>query len=202
MRRLLTTVLALAFVAAAGASHAQTVDLSWDNCTPIVTNKDTALPGGPLSFFASVLGQTTPHQAYQVWWLVGDANAQLPDAWRFDAAGCNGGFITYNDQPPTLMAKSCPPFVPAATQKVKIDAFQLAPPALGYATTAGNGSLSVSYPAGVLAPNPATPKLTASLMRWPPRVSTCTGCCDSSRRRRRTRPRGTDHTRRTRRPSG
>ena len=156
MRRLLTTLIVLGFLGAAGASHAQTVDISWDNCTPLVTTKNIGAAAGAQTFYASVVGQTTPHQAYQVWWLVGDANAQLPDSWRFDSAGCNGGFFSYLAQPPVALAKSCPGFVPAATQQFTIPVFQLSPPPLGYATTAGNGFLAVSYPTGMLTPNPAT----------------------------------------------
>jgi hypothetical protein len=131
----------------AGVSHAQVVmDLSWDACSPIVVNKVPT--AGPQTFFASAIGATVAHKAYQVWWVVGDANQTLPDAWRFDAAGCNGGFYTFTSQPPTLLAKACPGFVPLATQQFTIPLFQLAPAPLGYATTLGNGFLAVSYPNG------------------------------------------------------
>jgi hypothetical protein len=177
-------VIALGFLGAAGTSHAQTADISWDACFPIVTNKTIGAAAGPVTFFASAIGQSVPHQAYQVWWLVGDANRTLPDAWRFDSGGCNGGFFSYAAQPPVAMSKACPGFVPAATQQFTIPVFQLAPPPLGYATTTGNGFLAVSYPAGVLAPNPATRYhlagfthdfTFASVGPTPPDLSTCGG---------------------------
>jgi hypothetical protein len=156
MRRLFTTVFALAALGAAGISHAQTADISWDNCFPLVVNKDIGAAAGPVTFYASVVGQSVPHQAYQVWLLIGDANQTLPDAWRFDSGGCNAGFFNYAAQPPVALAKSCPGFVPQATQAFPVGIFQLAPPGLGYATTTGNGFIANAYPAGVPSPNPAT----------------------------------------------
>lgn len=154
MRRLLTTLVVLASLGLAGSSHAQvTMDLSWDNCAPVVVDKVPT--AGPTTFYASAIGQTVAHKAYQVWWLVGDANKTLPDAWRFDAAGCNGGFYTFSAQPPTALSKTCPGFVPIATQQFTIPLFQLSPAGLGYPTTLGNGFLAVSYPSGSTNANPA-----------------------------------------------
>jgi hypothetical protein len=130
------------------------LQLSWDQCAPLVLNKNSA--AGPNVLYASVQGHATEHQAYQVWLLLGDANHQLPDAWRFDAAGCNGGFFSFSAQPPVALAKTCPGFVPAVTQQFTIPVFQLAPPGLGYLTTLGNAFLAVSYPSGSSNADPGT----------------------------------------------
>jgi hypothetical protein len=158
-RFLLSAALLLGF---AGISHAQvtpvpeaggTMQLSWDNCAPLVQNKN--MLAGANVLFASVTNHSLPHQAYQVWLLIGDSNRQLPDAWRFDAAGCNGGFFSFAAQPPVALSKTCPGFVPAATQQFTIPVYQMAPPGLGYATTLGNAFLAVSYPTGSNNINPA-----------------------------------------------
>ena len=150
-RFLLSAALLLGF---AGISYAQvtpvpeaggTMRLSWDSCNAL-SNKDSF--NGANTLYASVTNHTTPHQAYQVWLLLGDSNKQLPDAWRFDAAGCNGGFFQFLAQPPVALAKACPGFVPTATQQFTIPVYQFAPPGLGYATTLGNAFLAVSYPTG------------------------------------------------------
>ena len=184
MTRISTAWFVATALAFATTAEAQTVDLSWDQCIPIQTDKLAPNPGGPVKFHASVIGQAAGHQAYQVWWIVGDSNNQIPDAWRFDAAGCNGGFFTFSSQPPSALAKSCPPFVPAATQQFTIPVFQLAPPPLGYPVTMGNGFLAVSYPATVQNPNAATRYHLASFLldftfgtvgQTPPDLSSCGG---------------------------
>jgi hypothetical protein len=149
-RFLLSAVLLLGF---AGVSFAQVpeipenggnMNLQWDTCVlPVVQNKNSS--AGANVAYATVTGHALPHQAYAVWLLVGDSNRELPDSWRFDSAGCNGGFAGAAHQPPVALAKSCPGFVPANVQTVTIPAYQLAPAGLGYATTLGNPSLSVSY---------------------------------------------------------
>jgi hypothetical protein len=150
---LLTAAVAFASLA---ASHvrAQTIDLSWNGCSPIVADVVPAA-GATLTAYASVTGQSQPHKAYEVWWVVGDVENRIPDAWRFDAGGCNAGSYTFTTQPSAALAKSCPPLVPAATQQFTAPLYQLAPAGLGFATTLGNGFLIVAYPTGSTATNPA-----------------------------------------------
>ena len=54
-------------------AHAQTVDLSWNTCSPIVTSK-IAPEGALVSFYASITGQSEGHKGYELWWLVGNAS--------------------------------------------------------------------------------------------------------------------------------
>jgi hypothetical protein len=166
MRRLASSALAAttsAFVAiatlvvvlpSADSALAQTIDLSWHGCSPIVYDV-VPVPGSTLTAYASVTGQSQAHRAYQVWWVVGDIEDRLPDAWRFDGDGCNAGRYTFTAQPAAALAKSCPPLVPAATQQFTIPVYQLAPAGLGVPTTMGNGFLAVSYPTGSTAASAA-----------------------------------------------
>ena len=84
-------------------AHAQTVDLSWNTCSPIVTSK-IAPEGALVSFYASITGQSEGHKGYELWWLVGNASQALPDAWRFDGAGCTASAFAYNSRAPHDMA--------------------------------------------------------------------------------------------------
>jgi hypothetical protein len=120
-----------------------TVDFSWDACEPILATKPDPA-AGPVTFYATVTGQRDSSVAHQVWWLVLDENFELPDAWRFDDAGCQATFYTYSTGVLAL-AKSCPPLVPLDMPQIKLATFRLSPPALGYPTTSGNGYLAVSY---------------------------------------------------------
>jgi hypothetical protein len=125
-----------------------TVRLSWDSCSPLVFDK--TMNPGPVQIVASVIGQSTPHQAYQVW-IVARQNGSvvLPDAWRFDAAGCQAGRASVSSTPEPPLAASCPPFVPAGVQMLEIKLVQIAPPGLGLFGEWINGLLAVAYPAGV-----------------------------------------------------
>ncbi len=150
------TALVIAFATlSAVPAVAQTIDLSWNACSPITVDW-TAHAGAKVTAYASAFGQSQAHKAYEVWWVIGDAESRIPDAWRFDAAGCNGGFYEFSPQPASGLAKSCPPLVPAATQQFVIAQYQFAPAALGFANTMGNGFLAVSYPTGSTSTNPAT----------------------------------------------
>jgi hypothetical protein len=124
------------------------VDLSWDRCAPIVTDKE--MTPGPLVLYASLTGHAIPHQAYQFWFLVAPCwpSNVLPDAWRFDAAGCQGSSrVSIEHVAPPEVAASCPSFQ-GDLESIQIQTFQLSPPALGYPTTWGNGVLQNAYPAG------------------------------------------------------
>jgi hypothetical protein len=87
------------------------VSLNWDTCTGPI-NKAVAPGSAGNAMNASVLGHSMPHQAYQVYVALGSGNAgNLRDAWRFDAAGCQGSsLITINHLAPGTLSKACPSF--------------------------------------------------------------------------------------------
>jgi hypothetical protein len=132
-----------------------TMSLSWEDCGPLVSNLVPVQ--GPNTLTAHVTGHALPHQAFQVWLLLGDVSRTLPDAWRFDEDGCNAGFVGFHDSDPIGLSK-CPWFISPSVQRLTISKFQLSPPPLGYATTLGNVVFAAAYPndgAGSPTVNPA-----------------------------------------------
>jgi hypothetical protein len=102
---------ALFLGAMATAASAQGVaSLGWDGCTGPI-NKAVAA-GTIADLNATVINHSTPHKAYQVFISLGSGAAgPLRDAWRFDAAGCQGSsLITINHLSPALLSKTCPSF--------------------------------------------------------------------------------------------
>jgi hypothetical protein len=151
MRKLLMGMAILSTLAVAGVSQAAigTVDLSWDGCTGPI-DKTTTTPGF-YSIFITELGHDQPHKAYDVRIIYGDANQTVPDAWRFDADGCEGTSLITQD----VTSKLCPPFwqnVPGALQIKKVE---FSPPQDGYATTLMRVLLANAY-SDVSVVNPAT----------------------------------------------
>lgn len=111
MRKLLTTMSALAALALAAPVHAAdgTFNLSWDSCVgPLDKTIGAAAPAA--SLYGSVIGFDVPFKAYQVQLLLGNSSTTaVPDAWRFDAAGCQGSsFITIDHLAPAAVVKTCP----------------------------------------------------------------------------------------------
>ena len=107
MKRILTTVAALAALSfLAGPTFAQTgnVRLSWGTCDPVVQNLDFTGPGQIATMVLSALGTGSPHKGYRFKVLV---SSGLPDAWRFDADGCNVGQLSLNT---AGLSKACPAF--------------------------------------------------------------------------------------------
>jgi hypothetical protein len=106
--RFLFSVLLLG--AMASTASAQSAYLNWSTCTGPINKAITADANNVL--VASVIGQTQPHKAYQVYVALGSGNAgALRDAWRFDPAGCQGSsFITIAHLAPALISKACPSF--------------------------------------------------------------------------------------------
>jgi hypothetical protein len=140
-RFLLSALLLGAMATTASAQGA--VSLSWDTCAPIVVNKAIA-PGTTASLYASVLGHDQPHQAYQVFVFLGSGNAgAIRDAWRFDAAGCQGSsFITIDHLAPAAVVKTCPTFQgPLASIQIKDYSFDAV-------TGKARAVLANTYPAG------------------------------------------------------
>ncbi len=106
-----------ALVVAPSPAAATTLDLSWDACTPVITNKvPTGSPPDPIVLVVRAVGQVDPHTGFEFRIDMEDAGAVLPDAWRFDLAGCPGeGFISIRTDPTTA---ACPAFqgLPATVQ--------------------------------------------------------------------------------------
>jgi hypothetical protein len=94
------------------------LDLSWDACSPLVVDK-TAGPGDQsFTLYCSVAGMTQQHRGYQVnLWFAGemvchDETTTTPDAWRFDAAGCQFGLATISV---SSTSTSCPTLAGTST---------------------------------------------------------------------------------------
>ncbi len=111
MRKLLTTVGALAALAYAGSAQAAdgVVDMGWNSCNPTTTNIGP-IPDGSTSgadLWVSVLGLDQPHKSYEFQVIYGNATTRVvPDAWQFDAIGCQAGAgVTLEHTAP---AKTCP----------------------------------------------------------------------------------------------
>ncbi|MGH7724647.1 MAG: hypothetical protein ACREOU_04395 [Candidatus Eiseniibacteriota bacterium] len=116
MRKLRTSLLLLGALAAVHQAHAAigTVDMSWDACTPIVVDKTTTA-AAPVGLVISILGHDEFHQGYEVWGVMGTAARTTPDAWAFDAAGCQTpARITIEHLTPVALSKTCPSFQGAA----------------------------------------------------------------------------------------
>src|SRR5687767_2543708 len=71
------------------AAHG-TLSLSWDTCSPVVANLESPV-AGPVSLVASVTGNDQTHSGYFIRFFVHGVGGPLPDAWRFDLAGCQTG---------------------------------------------------------------------------------------------------------------
>jgi hypothetical protein len=114
MRKLLTSLVVLGTLGIAGTSHAAngTVTMGWDACnlSPITDKVVTAQQLTTANLVGFVSGQSDSVLAYVYRFLYGDASHQVPDAWRFDASGCEtGAFVTLNGLPPAALSKACPP---------------------------------------------------------------------------------------------
>ena len=132
---------------------ATVIDLSWHVCSPVVTHVD---PGpGSLALVVSATGQAQPHKAYEFWIAVSRPDGGLSDAWRFDAAGCQGsGRLEISHLRP-IDAKSCPNFQ-RAEPSIQIKSFQPAPEFLALPPTTAVAVLANTYPSGVTFVNPST----------------------------------------------
>lgn len=131
MQGLRTGFALLAFLAFAGVSQAAigTVDMSWDSCTGPV-DKTTGSPG-VYSIFLTVIGHDEAHQGYDVRIVYGNASNLIPDAWRFDADGCEGSQLIAQD----INSKACPPFHQNSGHSLQIRKVEFSPPFDPYPTT-------------------------------------------------------------------
>ena len=143
-------LLVLAAAVPGPASAVGTVDLSWNACSPIVSTLERGAPG-PITLFASVVGQDQGHKGYQVTLFIDAFPFTFPDAWRFDAPGCQGSsFIEIRHIPPAAVAKACPAMQGAAPSIQIKDYWYNA------LTSQARCLLANTYPDGVPSPNPAT----------------------------------------------
>jgi hypothetical protein len=152
MRKLLTGLLLLGALAVVHQAHAAigTVDISWDACTPIVVDKTTTATT-PVGLVMSILGHDEFHQGYEVWGIMGTAARTTPDAWAFDAAGCQTpAGITIDHLSPVALSKTCPSFQGNAAS-VQIKAFDANAGVgdLTYDPNLRRFVLANAYPAGI-----------------------------------------------------
>jgi len=121
----------LASLAFAGVSQAAigTVDMSWDGCTGPVDK--TTNVAGVHSIFITVTGHDVPQDGYDVRVVYGNASNLVPDAWRFDADGCEGSSLIVQD----INSKACPPFHQNSLHSLQIKRVEFSPPYDPYPTT-------------------------------------------------------------------
>lgn len=137
-----------------------TVNLTWDGCGTTRPINATLVPGGSLAATAWVTNQGVISQGYQLYVRISAPGPALPDAWRFDANGCepSGAFVIETLNPGDASCPALAGSIPSL-QMVKFDY----DPSSGTATVA----LGNSYANGG-AGNPASgdPGTTYFLARF------------------------------------
>ena len=98
------------------ASAAPTIDLSWSGCSPVL--HDRVLPPGATAsdLYVIASGLPEPTKAYTFKLYMGSEVGAcspnvVPDAWRYDNAGCEGLALMTT----SLDSKSCPTLVGSST---------------------------------------------------------------------------------------
>ena len=147
---------------ATGASASGNVNISWDSCTG--PSDKAIVAGSPASsnmIFASVLGVTEVAKSYQVQLKLATGTGSLPDAWRFDAAGCQGAAGVTIDHL-TGSSKACPAYMGTISPS-----FQLKDYTYDVGTGVASTFLANAYPNGGLG-NPAATNSAQRyfLARW------------------------------------
>ena len=128
----------------AGAAHAQgCARLSWGTCDPWVENANFTGPA-VYTLVESALGIADQNVGTDSNIHIGGSGAGVPDAWRFDDAGCQtGGQLSLN---PGALSKVCP--VLKGLNSLTITNFAL--------DAAKEADLRLSITYDVFTPNPAT----------------------------------------------
>ena len=172
MRKMLTGLAILSVLAFAGRSEAAsgTVSMNWDTCTGPI---DRASAGaGTYPLLVSTLGIDFLHKAYDVKIIYGNASQTVPDAWRFDAAGCQttsqvSFVMTWGKAPPAYAAGCGDKMMQTSSPSLPITDATLN----GGTSTAGlyNDNLmrlvaANSYPNGVATINAATRYLMVAVV--------------------------------------
>ena len=131
MRRLLLAFAIVSILACPATTRAANglVDMTWDGCTGPVDK--TPAPADFLSLFVTVSGMDQAHRAYDVRFLYGNASQEVPDAWRFDAEGCQTNARIQQD----FASKECPSFAQETDSSATIRAVGFVPPTDAYAIT-------------------------------------------------------------------
>jgi len=165
VRVLLVGVCGLLWLSGAPGPSAATigvVNLHWGACYTGESQVDIpSIPdrheSGPM-LWGSVRGHSEPHVAYEIWIAVHDGSSALPDAWQFDAEGCQGtDRISINHLGPAWAIKTCPNFQGYGAS-LQIKTFQRAPEHLGLPPSVGVIVLANTYPTGSpTATNPNVP---------------------------------------------
>jgi hypothetical protein len=114
MKRWFLILAAAGTVTLPGLAHGQgAVRITWDSCSGV--HQKTIVAGQPASLYASVIGHSSAITEYQVSLLIGTGAIEpwkaVPDAWRFDAGGCQGPARLAMD---LVGNKACPNLVGAA----------------------------------------------------------------------------------------
>jgi hypothetical protein len=134
---------------------ATTLDLSWDTCRSTALVRPASIPPDDVTLYATAIGQTEPHQAYEVWIAISSGEQEFPDAWRFDADGCQGtGRFNFSHVAPAACIKCCPSYQ-GASASVQIRSYGPAPEHLGLPPGTFVVMLANAYPSGGATPNTA-----------------------------------------------
>jgi hypothetical protein len=120
----------LGALAARGVSQAAigTVDMAWDDCTGPI-DKTTSV-AAPYSLYITVVGHDEPQKAYDVRIVYGNGFQQVPDAWRFDDAGCLANQLTQD-----FSSNACPTFAQGAAGAMQIKFIRFSQPQDPYVQT-------------------------------------------------------------------
>lgn len=142
MKRMLMGIFVAGIVGWAGTAAAQTptVRYSWDNCDPVVVNKQFGAPADVYKQVISGTGFDGLYRGQQMEIVMGPGAAvPFPDAWRFDGAGCQNGQLTTANVSNAALSKACPAL--AGTNPLVIFQFTFAsptdPPNTAHLTVAG-----------------------------------------------------------------
>lgn len=93
-------------VAMPAAAQRGSVRLTWTQCDPVVQNLNFTAPGQVANLICSASGAEDMHRGWGFRVLIGEnLTDPLPNAWRFDAAGCNTGQLSLNTG---ALNKACP----------------------------------------------------------------------------------------------
>jgi hypothetical protein len=131
------------------------VSLTWDGCTGPLTK--TVSPGSTAKLFASVIGEQTTLIGYLIRIRVSadcsdpTRGGGVPDAWRFDPAGCQGSQAPLMAHfAPIEVVATCANFVSPPAFTIQITEYK-------YDALLGQAQITF---ANVFTPTPATPDPT------------------------------------------
>jgi hypothetical protein len=159
--KLLAIVATLAVATASPVLAAPTLDLSWSNCSSIVSTRMPE-PGQPVStLYCSVTGMDQVHTGYVVkLWFATEmfcrSATSTPDAWRFDADGCQSGRaqVEFGKRHP-----ACPALSGLLPPPLTIATFEYSPPLDGSRNYTAPGAMrliaATAYPSAPQTPDPA-----------------------------------------------